>query len=112
MKGTPNKENPLKGYIRSHSMTYFEPRPRKREETGEEFLLHIRDQGKGISIENQERIFQRFFRVEKSELIEGFGLGLSLVKRIAEKHQGSVTVESEPGVGSTFTLHLPRVLTH
>lgn len=82
------------------------------EETGEEFLLHIRDQGKGISVENQERIFQRFFRVEKSELIEGFGLGLSLVKRIAEKHQGSVTVESELGVGSTFTLHLPRTLTH
>ena len=38
VKGTPNKENPLKGYIRSHSMTYFEPRPRKREETGEEFM--------------------------------------------------------------------------
>ena len=78
------------------------------EETGKEFLLHIRDEGRGISKENQERIFRRFFRVEKSELIEGFGLGLSLVKRIAEKHQGNVTVESEPGVGSTFTLHLPR----
>lgn len=38
VKGTPNKKNPLKGYIRSHSMKYFEPRPRKREETGEEFM--------------------------------------------------------------------------
>lgn len=78
------------------------------EETGEEYLLHIKDEGKGISKENQERIFRRFFRVEKSELVEGFGLGLSLVKRIAEKHHGFVTVESELGVGSTFTLHLPR----
>lgn len=37
-KGTPNKENPLKGYIRSHSMAYFEPRPRKNEKTGEDFV--------------------------------------------------------------------------
>ncbi|MDE6905611.1 MAG: HAMP domain-containing histidine kinase [Lachnospiraceae bacterium] len=78
------------------------------QETREEYLLHIKDEGKGISKENQEKIFQRFFRVEKSELIEGFGLGLSMVKRIAEKHNGSVTVESALGRGSTFTLHLPR----
>lgn len=39
MKGTPNKENPLKGYIRSHSMDYFEPRPRKNEETGQEIVV-------------------------------------------------------------------------
>lgn len=78
------------------------------QETGEEYLLHIKDEGKGISKENQEKIFRRFFRVEKSELIEGFGLGLSLVKRIAEKHHGEVTVESTLGGGSTFTLHLPR----
>ena len=78
------------------------------EETGQEYLLHIKDEGKGISKENQERIFRRFFRIEKSELVEGFGLGLSLVKRIAEKHHGFVTVESELGVGSTFTMHLPR----
>lgn len=78
------------------------------QETKEEYLLHIKDEGKGISKENQEKIFQRFFRVEKSELIEGFGLGLSLVKRIAEKHHGTVTVESAPEAGSTFTLHLPR----
>ena len=78
------------------------------QETGEEYLLHVKDEGKGISKENQEKIFQRFFRVEKSELIEGFGLGLSLVKRIAEKHHGIVTVESVLGGGSTFTLHLPR----
>ncbi|MBD5307147.1 MAG: hypothetical protein HDS14_05925 [Bacteroides sp.] len=38
VKGTPNKENPLKGYIRSHSMDYFEPRPRKNEETGQEII--------------------------------------------------------------------------
>lgn len=78
------------------------------QEAREEYLLHIKDEGKGISKENQEKIFQRFFRVEKSELIEGFGLGLSMVKRIAEKHNGSVTVESALGRGSTFTLHLPR----
>lgn len=78
------------------------------EESEEEYLLHIKDEGNGIEEENLEKIFQRFYRVEKNELIEGFGLGLSLVKRIAEKHHGAVTAKSVPGIGSTFTLHLPK----
>lgn len=80
------------------------------EETEEEYLLHIKDEGNGISEENQEKIFRRFFQVEKSELVEGFGLGLSLVKRIAEKHHGTVTVESKLKMGSIFTLYLPKTI--
>lgn len=78
------------------------------EESRDEYVLHIKDEGNGIEEENLEKIFRRFFRVEKNEMIEGFGLGLSVVKRIAQKHQGDVTVESVLGEGSTFTLHLPK----
>lgn len=82
----------------------------RAEKTEHEYLLHIKDEGIGISQENQEKIFERFFRVEKNGLIEGYGLGLSLVKKIAEKHHGKITVESRLGEGSVFTLHLPREL--
>lgn len=80
------------------------------EESQDEYLLHIKDEGSGIEEENLEKIFRRFFRVEKNELIEGFGLGLSMVKRIAQKHHGDVSVQSVLGEGSTFTLHLPKHL--
>lgn len=78
------------------------------EETKQSFYIHIKDEGCGISQENQEKIFQRFFRVEKTEDAEGFGLGLSLAKRIAEKHGGTITVSSQLGKGSIFTLQLPK----
>ena len=54
-----------------------------------------------------EKIFQRFYKCDKSRNAEGFGLGLSLSARIAQKHHGTVTVESVPGEGSIFTLLLP-----
>lgn len=61
----------------------------------------------GISKENRERIFDRFYKVDKSRSDEdSFGLGLSMVKWIAEAHGGSVEVESVPEVGSTFTIRL------
>ena len=72
-------------------------------------LILVRDQGSGIPREQLPRIFERFYRVDKarSRKMGGTGLGLAIVKHIASVHQGRVTVESEPGKGSTFTLHLP-----
>lgn len=71
--------------------------------------ISIRDQGPGIASEHQERIFERFYRVDKARSREhgGTGLGLSIVKHIAGSHNGTVKVQSSLGHGSTFTLTLP-----
>ena len=76
----------------------------KKDET---ITIKVIDNGVGISKENRERIFDRFYKVDKSRSDEdSFGLGLSMVKWIAEAHGGSVEVESVPEVGSTFTIRL------
>ena len=67
-------------------------------------FLNVQDEGIGISQELHERIFDHFYRAEESRTSEGFGLGLTLTRKIMELHGGQVLVESEPGKGSTFTL--------
>ena len=76
---------------------------------GDEITIAVSDHGIGIPKEELERIFDRFHRVSTGLVhdVKGSGLGLSLVKHIAEAHGGSVKAESEPGRGSTFTLRLP-----
>ncbi|HEY0324002.1 MAG TPA: HAMP domain-containing sensor histidine kinase [Pyrinomonadaceae bacterium] len=71
--------------------------------------ISVHDQGIGLSREDQQKVFEKFYRVCTGLVHEsrGSGLGLSLVKHIVEAHKGRVTVESEPGRGSTFTIHLP-----
>ncbi len=73
--------------------------------------LSVKDQGIGISKENLERVFERFFRVDRarSRTTGGSGLGLAIVKHIATDHGGEVTAWSMPGQGSTFTLRLPEM---
>ncbi|MDD3058541.1 MAG: ATP-binding protein [Sphaerochaeta sp.] len=75
-----------------------------------EVVMRVRDTGIGIPLEDQSRIFERFYRVDtaRSRRQGGTGLGLSIVKHIAAVHNGSVSVQSELGKGSTFTLTLPR----
>lgn len=75
----------------------------------DQIQIAVKDEGVGISPEHLPRLFERFYRVDKSRSrnLGGTGLGLSIVKHIAQAHQGSVTVESTPGRGTTFLLNIP-----
>ena len=70
--------------------------------------IHVSDTGPGIPEEEQPRVFQRFYRGAEHAEEEGVGIGLYLVRQIAEGQGGYVKVSSQPGVGSTFSLYLPR----
>ena len=73
--------------------------------------ISVTDQGCGVAPEERTRIFQRFYRAQRDKAgpEQGAGIGLALVKEIAELHGGRVDVESRPGVGSRFTLHIPHI---
>ncbi|HVL63558.1 MAG TPA: ATP-binding protein [Actinomycetota bacterium] len=76
-----------------------------------EAVLRVADTGVGIPRDAQERIFERFYRVDRARSRErgGTGLGLAIVKHAVELHRGRITLDSELGRGSTFTVHLPAV---
>lgn len=72
-------------------------------------LIRVTDRGIGIAPENQKRVFERFFRVDKarSRQTGGTGLGLAIVKHVVANHNGNIKLWSRPGTGSTFTIELP-----
>ncbi len=74
---------------------------------GPRAVLHVRDQGIGISPEAQKSIFGRFERAVSSDYFGGLGLGLYITEQIVALHGGSIDVESTPGKGTTFTVELP-----
>ena len=78
---------------------------------GDTVRISVKDQGPGIPDDEQDRIFERFYRVDpaRSRQTGGTGLGLSIVKHIVGQHGGEVTLWSQPGSGSTFTIALPSV---
>jgi signal transduction histidine kinase len=88
----------------------------RHESAGQRDRITITDTGDGISPEHIERIFERFYRVDRARSREmgGTGLGLAIVKHLARAHGGEATVQSTPGSGSTFTIELPAIdsLTH
>ena len=75
-------------------------------------IIKIKDDGPGIAKKEQDRIFDRFYRVDKSRSRQqgGSGLGLAIVKEIVTGHGGSITVSSAGGKGSTFSISLPLAL--
>lgn len=75
---------------------------------GEYVYVRVKDEGIGISKEDQEKIFNRFYKVDSSRNGEGYGLGMPLALKIAERHGGTVTVESELGIGSEFTIYFRK----
>ncbi len=75
----------------------------------EKFIaVSVADTGKGIPPEDRERIFDKYYQTDKSHSKRGLGLGLAICKRIVQLCNGSLTVESDVGVGSTFTVKLPK----
>lgn len=80
-----------------------------RRRRGDNVEIAVTDRGIGIAPEDQERVFERFFRVDKarSRATGGTGLGLAIVKHVAANHNGSIRLWSQPGTGSTFTLSIP-----
>ncbi|MET0898043.1 MAG: ATP-binding protein [Mycobacterium sp.] len=80
-----------------------------RRRRGDNVEIAVTDRGIGIARADQERVFERFFRVDKARSREtgGTGLGLAIVKHVAANHNGTIRLWSQPGTGSTFTLAIP-----
>lgn len=72
--------------------------------------LRVQDHGMGIAKEDQKHVFERFYRVSTGDVhdVKGFGIGLSYVAEVVRLHRGTITLESEPGKGTTFIVTLPR----
>jgi signal transduction histidine kinase len=73
-----------------------------------EYTIAVSDSGVGIPAEHLPHVFDRFYRVDLSRSRRGAGLGLAIAQEIARAHAGPIQVASQPGAGSTFTVHLPR----
>lgn len=79
----------------------------KLEKNSQEIVLKVMDTGEGIAAEHLEKIFERFYQVDKARRKGGAGLGLSIAKWIVENHQGSMGVKSQVGQGTTFIMRFP-----
>ena len=73
-----------------------------------DIVVEVSDDGPGIAVDEQSRIFDRFYRGRDRAEAEGFGLGLAIAKRSVERAGGALSVESRPGAGCRFTIRIPR----
>ena len=110
--GDPVRLRQLLRALISNAVRYTDPGGTVRvrnERNGDEASISIEDTGIGIPAESLDKIFDRFYRVDeaRSRAHGGSGLGLSIAKWIAGAHHGSISVQSSPGKGSCFTVHLP-----
>jgi len=97
-----------------NSLKYVQRAPRIRLELSRKekmIVLKISDNGVGIAFEHQQKVFEKFYRVpvEKGMYNSGHGLGLSYVSNVILQHGGTITLDSEPGKGTTFTIELPAL---
>ena len=72
-------------------------------------LISVKDQGPGMAAAEQRRIFRKYYRIPEGDRqeVRGYGLGLSYVKTVVDRHRGKIRVESEPGRGTEITIELP-----
>ncbi len=79
--------------------------------TGEKVAVAVHDTGIGLTAEEREHIFDRFYRADqaRTRTTEGTGLGLSIVQQVITMHDGNIAVESRPGEGTIFTVTLPAL---
>ncbi len=95
----------------SNAVKYSEPGSTITVTTGvkdDMCFLSVEDEGLGMTEEQLGRIFESYYRAEEARSTKGYGLGLTLMKKIVEYHDGHVEVTSSPGVGSTFTIYIPK----
>jgi two-component system phosphate regulon sensor histidine kinase PhoR len=79
---------------------------------GDSVILSVKDNGIGIAKENQEKVFERFYRVDEARVSVGdessTGLGLAIVKQVVQDHKGTIEIESDLGKGTEFIITMPK----
>jgi signal transduction histidine kinase len=98
------------GNLLNNAVKYSDPGSRvwfMLDSQPEQAILTFKDEGIGIPEEDQEHLFNTFHRGRNVGVISGTGLGLAIVKQAVEAHDGTISCESEPGVGTTFTVRIP-----